>query len=139
MIAYFDTSALMKLFLLEPGTDTVRELWDGASARATSVATYPEARSALASAVRSGRMESQHDEAAVTELDLRYAAMNLIVLDPILAVAAGVVAQRHALRGYDAVHLASALSLGADAAIMITWDADLARAAGDGGLAVVSG
>jgi predicted nucleic acid-binding protein len=32
------------------------------------------------------------------------------------------------LRGYDAVHLASALALGADTTV-VTWDKDLGRAA----------
>ncbi|MDQ3210067.1 MAG: type II toxin-antitoxin system VapC family toxin [Actinomycetota bacterium] len=63
--------------------------------------------------------------------------MSVVVLDEQLATEAGDLAQRHALRGYDAVHLATALSVGQ--ALMATWDAELAHAAGDAGLAVVSG
>lgn len=137
MIAYFDTSALVKLFLREPGTETVRDLWEGAVDRVTSVATYPEARSAIASAARSRRIGEEYGDGAVAELGVRFSTMSVVVLDEQLATEAGDLAQRHALRGYDAVHLATALSVGQ--ALMVTWDAELAHAAGDAGLAVVSG
>ncbi|MGZ8630903.1 MAG: type II toxin-antitoxin system VapC family toxin [Actinomycetota bacterium] len=137
MIAYFDTSALVQLFLREPGTETVRDLWDGAADRVTSAATYPEARSAIASAARSGRVGRERAQSAVSELDERFATMSVVVLDGSLAVEAGELADLHALHGYDAVQLASALTLGE--ALVATWDADLAKAAQDSGLAVVSG
>jgi hypothetical protein len=63
--------------------------------------------------------------------------MSVVVLDPYLALEAGELAQLHALRGYDAVHLASALSV--EQSLMVTWDAELARAAEQAGLAVASG
>ena len=50
---------------------------------------------------------------------------------------AGDLAERHALRGYDAVHLASALAAAADDAVLVTWDDDLGRAARAEGLAIV--
>jgi uncharacterized protein len=43
---------------------------------------------------------------------------------------------RHGLRGYDAVHLASALALTSTRIVLATWDADLRRAAVTEGLAV---
>jgi len=39
------------------------------------------------------------------------------------------------MRGYDAVHLATALALGDDT-LLVTWDADLGRAALGSGCAV---
>lgn len=137
MIVYFDTSALVKLFMRERGTETVRDLWDGAADRVTSAATYPEARAALASAERSGRIEPEQGADAVSELDDRFATMNVVVLDDDLAMDAGELAQHHALRGYDAVHLASALEIG-DPTLMVTWDEELLRAAEAAGLAVTS-
>ncbi len=68
---------------------------------------------------------------------MRYLTMSVVVLDRSLASKAGDLAQRYALRGYDAVQLASALSVGEG--LMATWDAELARAAADAGLAVASG
>ncbi len=42
---------------------------------------------------------------------------------------AGELAEAHGLRGYDAVHLATALSIDVDSMLLATWDGDLARAA----------
>ena len=49
-------------------------------------------------------------------------------VDIALAREAASLAEELALRGYDAVHLATALALGAPTS-MVTWDADLADAA----------
>jgi len=53
----------------------------------------------------------------------------MIGLDAALARAAGELAERHALRGYDAVHLASAIAIEDSDLVMATWDRDLAAAA----------
>jgi len=53
----------------------------------------------------------------------------VIALDERLARDAGDLAQRYALRGYDAVHLASALGVEDPQALLATWDRDLSRAA----------
>jgi uncharacterized protein len=50
---------------------------------------------------------------------------------------AGKLAERHALRAYDAVHLASALALRDRLVAFATWDRGLADAAHASGLAVV--
>jgi predicted nucleic acid-binding protein len=55
--------------------------------------------------------------------------LDVIGLDATLARAAGELAERHALRGYDAVHLASALAIDDPRLVMATWDRDLAAAA----------
>lgn len=60
--------------------------------------------------------------------------MLLVAVDDALAREAGALAQRHALRGADAVHLATALALGDDV-LVVTWDAELARAAQECGCA----
>jgi len=56
--------------------------------------------------------------------------MRIIALDEDLARHAGDLAERHALRGYDAVHLASALAIDVPGELVIaTWDGELAAAA----------
>jgi predicted nucleic acid-binding protein len=51
-----------------------------------------------------------------------------------LARRAGEHAEGLGLRGYDAVHLATALELGDEEVVVVTWDRDLARATGQVGL-----
>ncbi len=60
----------------------------------------------------------------------------MIGIDEALAERAGDLAAELGLRGYDAVHLASALSLGAQVTSLVTWDRDLREAAAVKGLAV---
>ncbi|HET8536300.1 MAG TPA: PIN domain-containing protein, partial [Solirubrobacteraceae bacterium] len=57
-------------------------------------------------------------------------------VDEALTRHAGELADARALRGYDAVHLASALALGVEDTIVVTWDRDLSDAAHAAGLAV---
>jgi predicted nucleic acid-binding protein len=88
---------------------------------------YPEARAAIAAAARARRLS---DETAVVDAyEEVYAELRVIAIDEALARAAGELASRHALRGYDAVHLASALSIEADDVVLVTWDDDLGDAA----------
>lgn len=55
--------------------------------------------------------------------------MLLIGVDWPLARHAGELAEQHALRGYDAVHLATAMATDAPDLALVTWDHDLASAA----------
>jgi len=54
-----------------------------------------------------------------------------------IAGAAGSLAKRWALRGADAVHLASALALGVDNVVLAAWDIRLATGGTAAGLRVV--
>lgn len=54
----------------------------------------------------------------------------MIGIDGPLARAAGDLAEQHGLRGYDAVHLASAIAVEDPGLVMATWGGDLAAAAG---------
>jgi predicted nucleic acid-binding protein len=137
LIAYFDTSALIKLLVEEEGSEVADELWSRATWRVGSRLVYPEARAALAMARRTGRIEERSHRGAVRDLDAACAAMRLIGIDWQLAVTAGDLAERYALRGYDAVHLATALSIRDAAFVLATWDGDLGRAAVRAGCSVI--
>ena len=129
LIAYFDTSAVIKLLLDEDGSELVDELWSRASSRLASRLVYPEARAALAAARRAARIDERAHRATVRELDAACAAMRLVGVDWQLALSAGDAAERYALRGYDAVHLVTALNVHDAALVIVTWDRDLAHAA----------
>lgn len=63
--------------------------------------------------------------------------MRLVGVDRELAQRAGALAAVHALRGYDAVHLATALAIDDPEIVLVTWDRDLARAGLAAGRAVI--
>jgi predicted nucleic acid-binding protein len=87
-------------------------------------------RAAAAGIRRAGRIRARELRAAVDEIDELYGALRVVALDDSLARAAGDLAERHALRGYDAVHLASALAVDEPGQLVVaTWDRELAAAA----------
>ncbi|MGE0879636.1 MAG: type II toxin-antitoxin system VapC family toxin [Acidimicrobiia bacterium] len=136
MIAYFDTSAFVPLFIDEPTSDACDRLWDDATRVLSVRLLYPEARAALARAWRMGRLTADAHAEAVALLDARMPEIDRIEVTEKLAGAAGAIAQHHALRGYDAVHLAAALTAADDDFVFVTGGQDLAAAARAVGLAV---
>ena len=111
MILYVDTSALVKVYVAEPGSSAVRRRIDQAGAVATALVTYAEARAALARHQREGELTRADLRQAVRALDRDWATYNVIDLSDSLVHSAGELAERHALRGYDAVQLAAVLEL----------------------------
>lgn len=113
MILYLDTSALVKLYVEEEGTEDVQRAVDGSESVAASAVAYPEARSAFARLERDGYLSAEEHRVAVAAFDEEWPAYEVVDATRSVATVAGDLAARHLLRGFDAVHLASALVLGA--------------------------
>jgi predicted nucleic acid-binding protein len=113
----------------EPGSELAVELWDRADILVSSQLVYPEARAALAAATRARRIDESIHVSAVATLEDLYAQLRIIAIDEPLAREAGDLASQHALRGYDAVHLACALHLEGNDILLATWDNALNSAA----------
>lgn len=111
------------------------ELWGTQLQAASSILCYPEGRAALAAARRDKRLSATGYGRAREELESLHGELMLVGIDGQLARQAGELAEQFGLRGYDAVHLASALALGTDTTL-VTWDEDLKRAAAQSGCAV---
>jgi predicted nucleic acid-binding protein len=105
------------------------ELWDRADLLVSSQLVYPEARAALAAAVRANSIDKSTEASAIATLEDLYARLRVVAIDEPLARQAGDLASQHALRGYDAVHLASALNVEGDDVLLATWDNALNSAA----------
>ena len=135
MNAYFDTSALVKLLApQEAGSDLARAIWDSTDLAVTSRIAYVEARAAMAADSRSGRVAGTDQRESGRALEEFLQAMDVIDVTPEIVRAAGDLAEAHGLRGYDAVHLASSLTLDLDDTVLVTWDRELARAGYASGL-----
>ena len=111
MNLYLDTSALVKLYVNETHSGEVRKQLKACSLAAISRVAYPEARAALARRHREGGLTAAELRRAVADLGRDMAAFVVVELLEHVALRAGELAEHHALRGFDAVHLASALEL----------------------------
>lgn len=118
----------MKLAVVEDGSDLAGELWETRQRAASSILSYPEGRAALAAARRAGRLSPSAHSRAREDFESTHGELLVIGIDAALARHAGELAEGLGLRGYDAVHLASAFAFGADV-VLVTWDRDLRRAA----------
>src|SRR5260370_5161606 len=133
---YFDSSALVKLLVLgEPESDLAAELFREADRRSTSVIAYAECRAALAAAMRARRLKAADTRKAVITLDEVWQTLDRHTVSDEIVHHAGELAERRALRGFEAIHLASALAQTPDTALAC-WDKELSRAAHAEGLAL---
>ncbi len=112
MILYLDTSALVKLYAEEPGREEVQAAIEDARVVAVSEIGYVEARSALARKEREGALSEEQHDTAVEQLERDFQDIYLSCpLTGEIAARAGEFVRGHALRAYDAIHLATALAL----------------------------
>jgi len=131
---YFDTSAFVKLLVAEAGSEDAARLWDAAGAVASSRLLYPETAAALAAARRASRLTGRKHVRAKATVEEMWSQMHVVEVTAAVAGAAASFAERYELRGYDAVHLASAVAVHADA--LVAFDTALAAAALQAGLHV---
>jgi len=132
-IVYFDSSAFLKLLVDEEGSDVAAVLWDGCDAAVSSRIAYPEVRAALAAAGRARRLDRAGQTRAEAAWEDFWAATRAVQLTESVTLEAGALAGRHALRGADAVHLASLHAVGGTDVLFAVWDQRLrngARSAG---------
>lgn len=128
-IVYFDASALVKLVVEEDGSEVAAQLWDGCDAAVASRLAHVEVCAALAAANRNHQLGDDDLVTALDSWDAYWAAVRPVELTAAVEQRAGRLARQHALRGADAVHLASALALEDSDLVFAAWDGRLARAA----------
>lgn len=139
MILYLDTSALVKRYIRETGSDELRGWLSEAELVAVSLIAYPEANAAFARAVRAKAVSRRTGEKALRLLADHWPRYLKIPVSERVTLRAAELAWSLGLRGYDAVHLASAErwqnSLGRPV-VLVTYDRQLAAAGRQLGLSV---
>lgn len=120
----------MKLLVDEPGSDVARAAYVNADGVRTTSIAYVEAASALARMRKGKRITTAELGAKQEELERLWQALYVhAVDDKVLELAAQSVID-HALRAYDAVHLAGALAFAeGEGVIFACWDRELREAA----------
>jgi predicted nucleic acid-binding protein len=143
---YLESSALVKRYVVETGTAWVRGLAAPASGNTLFIAqiTGVEAVAAITLRARRGATSPSDAVAAIANFRRNF-ALGYYALPVTLAVIGRAMdlAEKHGLRGYDAVQLATALQVqsqrrsnGLPAIVFVSVDAPLNAAAAAEGLAV---
>lgn len=127
---HLDASALIKLLVIEEGSDAAHAAASAATEVASSQLTYVETHSALAR-IRAGERSTRRVHAAQVGTFRRlWSDIAVIPVSDEVVDHAARLAERHALRGHDAVQLASALVLlDAGDVSFASWDERLNVAA----------
>jgi predicted nucleic acid-binding protein len=126
---YLDSSALVKRYVDEVGSELVVEAMDGADAHSICRIGFVETVRAVA---RGGAPED------LARMERDWAGIDVIEVDRDLVERAARLAVEQRLRSLDALHLAAALSQTPERApTFATWDVRLHRAAREHGLRVL--
>lgn len=108
---YLDTSALIKRFVAEKGSLLVRRIVARKGPVATAKIAYAEVYAGLARKHREGHLSKRRYALACRQFERDWQAYLRVDLRDELLLLARDLIQRHPLRGFDAIHLASALTL----------------------------
>jgi predicted nucleic acid-binding protein len=139
-VTYLDTSALIKRFVAEKGSAVVHALVVQKGPIATAKIAYAEVYAGLTRRLRERSLSKAQHDLACRQFERDWQGYLRVDLhDDVLLLARDLI-RRHPLRGFDAVHLASALSLARWLGEEITFaaaDDRLLHAARAEGLAVL--
>ena len=128
MIGYFDTSAVIPLVVAESSSSRCAEIWQACDSRVSSMIVVTEAYAGLALALRIGRLSQNDHSRAARLLNDRIEELDLVIVTRAIVDSAAALALTQSLRGYDAVHAATALALRSDDTVAIASDQTLLKA-----------
>lgn len=140
MIIYLDTSALIKLYIKEKGSDLLTNWTNSSRLEATALVTWVEIAAALAKGEQSGAITKTVAQTGWQQFMKDWHSIIVIEVSEALIRQAGDLAWKRQLRGYDAVHLASTLfwqQTTGESVSLITFDKQLWRAGKQEGLEVL--
>lgn len=108
---YLDSSAIIKRFAKEKGSELVRRIIEEEGPIATAKIAYAEIHSGLARKKREKILAPAQYDRICRQFELDWLAyVRLELTDEVLSIARELI-RRYPLRGFDAIHLASALIL----------------------------
>jgi predicted nucleic acid-binding protein len=111
MIIYLDTSSMIKLYVEEEDSGKIASLVQSSKVTATSLIAYVEARAAFARRFRERAFTSSEYGHLVSSFDEDWGYYMIMSVTAELVRLAGGLAEKHGLRGFDAIHLSSAMGL----------------------------
>jgi predicted nucleic acid-binding protein len=129
---YLDSSALVKRYIRENGTEALQSIMSGAAELITSKLTYAEIWSAFMRKFREGGLEKNSLDEAADRFDKDWDHFFVVDFHDELLGTIKKLITRHALKAADAVHLSSALWIANETKSNLTFiasDSGLLKAA----------
>ncbi len=142
---YLDTSALVKRYTQESGSERVQEITSASDALFISLVTYVEVVAALSRRSKESRLmkNAMAQALAIFRDEFGQRAFRTVAPTKTLLLTAANLAVKHYLRGYDAIQLASVLKVaelqretGIATVIFVCADVELNAAANAEGLTI---
>ena len=109
MILYLDTSALVKRYFWEPHSDDVIAGWKSAAQIVTSSVAYAETMASIYRKKREGYLSGELIRKIVRSFEEDWQSFIRVEVNDELNGYIDDLIERHPLRGFDAIHLASAI------------------------------
>ena len=143
---FFDSNAIVKNYIVETGTNWVKSIFNSAATSVIYAVSIAEVEVISAFARRLRGKTLTINEAMIASTQFRYDFANdlrVVAVEPILLNRAVMLAEKYALRGYDAVQLSAAIeafayinALKQSSFIFVSADNNLTSAAQNEGLTV---
>jgi len=111
VILYCDTSALIKRYVEEQGTDAMDSLWLASLRIATSVVAFAETAATFSRKLREGILTEKEYAVALKTFKADFDSFILVTVTPSLNEEIERLVREYPLRGFDAIHLSSALMI----------------------------
>ncbi|RKZ48536.1 MAG: VapC toxin family PIN domain ribonuclease [Candidatus Parabeggiatoa sp. nov. 3] len=135
MKIFFDSSAFVKRYVNETGSEQVVEICQKADALALSIICLPEIISTLCRLVREGKLSEEEYEQLKTAILTDLEDIEICDITPYVMLRVISCLENNTLRAMDAIHLGSAIVYGADQ--FVSSDQKQIQAAQATGLTVV--
>ncbi len=140
MILYLDASAIVKRYIDEPGSEDVAQWIGDADLVGTSLISRAEVSAAFAKAARMNLLTRPEAESCLHQFQADWLQYVRTQINEETVRRAGEVAWAYGLRGYDAMHLAAAITWQSalnSNITMVTFDGALAGASQAAGLRIL--
>lgn len=132
-IYYFDSSALLKRYIQEEGSDEIEKIWpEGSSQVATAALTYAEIYATFFRLRREGRISGKQVGSVCEQFENDWRTFAFVEFSVEVQKLIPKIIAQVPLRGADLVHIATACFLKErGATILVTYDARMLLAAHD--------
>jgi predicted nucleic acid-binding protein len=111
VILYCDTSALIKRYVEEEGTEIVDRLWAASLGIATSAVAFAETAATFSRKLREGILTEREYVTTLKMFKTDFDSFILVSITPMLNSLIERLVMEYPLRGFDAIHLSSALMI----------------------------